>query len=111
VALLEWLRDKRDFLNSHFTNAPTNKSAARTAKMLMESYSLEYEDRLGDLKALHGLGAKLMTAGYAKWRRVFDLFEKIAVGFSEASIDQTKQGQRVPPLPIPNPPGAASITA
>ena len=30
---------------------------------------LEYDDRLKDLRALHGLGTKLMTAGYAKWRR------------------------------------------
>ena len=40
-------------------------------------------------------------AGYAKWQKVDDLYEKIAVGFSEASVDSTKHSQRAPPLPKP----------
>lgn len=52
----------------------------------MESYSLEYDERLEDLRALRELGTKLMDAGYAKWRRVFELFEKIAVVRSVPSV-------------------------
>jgi hypothetical protein len=38
----------------NFNLRPSTKRAARTAKLLMESYTLEYEGALLDLTALHG---------------------------------------------------------
>ena len=48
----------------------------------------------------HVLGSQLMAAGYGKWQRVYDLYEKIATGFWEASVDTNRQGDDLNLMPL-----------
>ena len=102
VALLDWLKDKQDFLNSQYTTTPSTKSAARSAKALMDAFRAEYSDRLEDLEALYNLGCKLMEQNCCKWSRVYELFDKIVDGFAVAALDPGHTRH----APLPKPKGA-----
>lgn len=103
VELLEWLKDKQEFLNSSDVTAPKTKSAARSVKALMESYALEYQERMLDLDSLEVLGKKIVEQGYERWEKIAALYDKLCVGFAEASLGTGTP--RKPPLP--NPPASA----
>ncbi len=99
VQLLEWLKDKQEFLNSQFTLSPKTKSAARSTKALMEAYAVEYDERMMDMHSLEKLGAKIIDNHYEKWEKIQGLYDKLCDGFSAASLTNA---QRLPSLNKPN---------
>lgn len=76
VELLEWLRDKQDFLANGLAAVPRTKNGARTTKVALEAYASEFEERMGDLRALEALGRHIVESGYENKEKVAALFDR-----------------------------------
>mmetsp|Transcript_9875 Transcript_9875/g.34416 ORF Transcript_9875/g.34416 Transcript_9875/m.34416 type:complete len:531 (-) Transcript_9875:115-1707(-) len=99
VELLEWLKEKQEFLNSAYTAAPKTKSAARSAKAMMQSFAVEYEERMADLEEAEKVGLEIVEHNYEKLDRLATMYDKLCIGFQEASLNP--DAPRRPPLPKP----------
>merc|ERR1712060_760724 len=98
MGLLEWLKDKQEFLNSNFAANRKTKSAARSTKMMMDSYQAEYAERLADLDDLEEIGKKIMEEEYERCDKIAALYDKLCEGFYTASLDRGVHKR--PPLKV-----------
>jgi hypothetical protein len=96
LELGDWLRQRQQFIATALADAPRSKNEARAVKALVAGYASEWADRAGDLGQLRALGNKIVSHRYEAADKVAALFDKLAVGMADASLDPHQE--RMAPL-------------
>ena len=92
----DWLRQRQQFIATALADAPRSKNEARAVKALVAGYASEWADRAGDLGQLRALGNKIVSHRYEAADKVAALFDKLALGMADASLDPHQE--RMAPL-------------
>lgn len=92
----DWLRQRQQFIATALADAPRSKNEARAVKALVAGYASEWADRHGDLGSLRQLGCKIVSHRFEAADKVAALFDKLAVGMADASLDPHQE--RMAPL-------------
>ena len=92
----DWLRSRQQFIATALADVPKSRNEARAVKALVAGYAAEWADRNGDLGALRSLGCKIVSHGYEASDKCAALFDKLAIGMADASLDPEQE--RMPSL-------------
>jgi len=97
LELLEWLTERAGGVARELqAGPPKSRNEARAVKALVSAYAAEWAERCADLAALRQRGCRILAHRYERSAAVVALFERLAEGMADASVDPNEQ--RLPPL-------------